>query len=194
MTEQVYLLAAGQGTRMGGPKAWLNHRGKTLLRLQTQFLLKHFAPQGIFITIQGEWLKRCQAIHGGIRWIAVNPAAFPLGALMDLVRSNDRKHWAFLYHVDMPVWKYELFKSLKDQIGPNEEAIAPAYQGRQGHPILLSPQIQQKILTLNPDRDRLDWWLKNRRIKIVETPDSCMLNNWNAPNDHKIQRMDTQKR
>ena len=53
---RVCLLAAGRGTRAGGPKAWGPYAGKTMLEAQLGFLATVTAPENIYIAIQNEWL------------------------------------------------------------------------------------------------------------------------------------------
>lgn len=180
----VYLLAAGHGARAGGPKAWLEHEGKSLLERHIEFLVRRFPPMSVAVSVQEAWLDGCRALHPLVQWVPVDPAATPLGAFKALLTAVPLAKWGFLYHVDMPVWEEELFYLLvshlpKDGDHP-AEAVVPTHGGRGGHPVLLSPGLADQLAALDPAKDRLDHWLRGRRVHRVEVPHACVVENWNA--------------
>lgn len=180
----VCLLAAGRGQRAGGVKAWQTYQGKTLLERQLEFLLKRFKPDTVSVSIQKEWLDRCRAIESRVQWVAVNPEISPLSALQALLQPSSRANWAFVYHVDMPLWVDGLFEQLSETIAESHslEAIVPVYNERRGHPVLISPKAQSDLLALDPSKDRLDYWLSKRsahQVKNINVPYACIHENWN---------------
>jgi CTP:molybdopterin cytidylyltransferase MocA len=185
LPEQVYLLAAGKGRRAGGPKAWRLVDGRSLLERQIGFLLTLFEPSSIAVTIQEAWRERVLNIHREIAWVAEDPDASPLAALKSLVAAAPLKSWAFVYHVDMPLWVPGLFEALDRRISAAEhegfEALAPVCAGRKGHPVLLSPALAASLAALDPQKDRLDYWLRTRKEGGVEVPFGCIHENWNSP-------------
>lgn len=182
---RAYLLAAGNGRRAGGPKAWLVHEGKTLLQRQLDFLLGRFSPQSVAVSIQPAWLPRCLALNPAVRWVPVDPLSPPMGAFLSLIKDSPLTDWGFLYHVDMPLWEPALFDLLLERAGRpgarDFDAIVPVYKGRKGHPVLLSSETETALLALDPAKDRLDLWLRTRTVGTVEVPFACVLENWNAP-------------
>lgn len=180
----VYLLAAGWGKRAGGPKAWLEDKGKSLMARQFEFLLHRFPPASIAVSIQAAWLERCMAIHPQVRWIPVDPDASPLASLQALLKALPMSAWSFLFHVDMPVWEEELFYLLSSHLpkdgSATHEALVPTHGGRGGHPVFLAPGLGAPLAALDPVKDRLDHFLKSRRIRHVEVPYPCVLENWNT--------------
>lgn len=174
------LLAAGRGARAGGPKAWAIHDGRPLLENQLEFLLSRFRPDEISISIQQDWLERCRALSVGVRWIAVDPDAPALASLIALLPGAP--DWAYLYHVDMPVWEPALFDLLAARAAEDQglEAVVPTYEGRGGHPVLLAPAAIAALEKLDPSKHRLDQWLRERRVARVATELSCVVENWNA--------------
>ena len=185
MNEQVYLLAGGNGARSGGPKAWRSYEGKSLLERHISFLLGRFAPENIAVSIQAPWKDRCLKIHPKVRWVAEDPQLPPMSAIQALFDAMPLKTWAFLYHVDMPVWEPALFEALAGRIAISDqkgiEALAPIFQGRKGHPILLSPRLGSEIAALDATKDRMDLWLRSRREDTVDVPFACIHENWNQP-------------
>ena len=181
--DSAYLLAAGHGRRAGGPKAWLEHDGETLLERQVRFLRERFDPGNIVVTIQKEWTQRCRDIHAEVRWTAEDPEASPLHALQTLFTAVPFAGWAFFYHVDMPVWSRELFDLLEDRIPAAEaagrDAVVPVREDRGGHPVLLSARLRAPLAALDPGRDRLDHWLRARKVERVEVSFAVIHENWN---------------
>ncbi|MDE2291022.1 MAG: nucleotidyltransferase family protein [Elusimicrobia bacterium] len=177
-----YLLAAGRGSRAGGPKAWLESEGRPLLARQLEFLLGMFPPDAVAVSVQEGWLDRCRALNADVRWVPVDPDASPLAALKALLAASPLESWAFLHHVDMPVWDGGLWGFLASFASGSEEApeaVVPAYGGRGGHPVLLSPRLAGGLAALDPERDRLDVWLRSRRVRRIEVPYPCAVENWN---------------
>jgi CTP:molybdopterin cytidylyltransferase MocA len=192
LAARVCLLAAGNGTRAGGPKVWRMHQGKTLLERQLDFLSGLFPPASIAVSIQEIWMEKCRELNDKVRWIAVNPDASPLASLLSLLRPSRPSTtlgvnsggnlipWAFVYHVDMPVWERDLWELLALKISDEFTAVVPSYQGKGGHPVLLSPQAQTQACNLDPLRDRLDFWLRGQKVRTLEVPYRCILENWNS--------------
>ncbi len=184
LPEQVCLLAAGDGKRAGGPKAWRVVEGRALLDRQIAFLLTLFKPDSIAVTIQEGWRERVLKLHRDVVWVAEDPESSPLSALQSLLAAAPPKSWAFLYHVDMPLWEPGLFEALDRRVAAAEEegleALAPANGGRKGHPVLLSPRLAPLLAALDPAKDRLDFWLRSRKEGTVDVPYPSIHDNWNA--------------
>lgn len=183
MNTEVYLLAAGRGRRAGGPKAWQEFQGRSLLQHQIDFLLRRHTPGEVAVSMQADWEGRCRALHGGIRWITVDPDASALGALIALLAEAPPHGWSFVYHVDMPVWEPALFDALiariPEAVERHASGIVPTHEGRGGHPVLLAPSALLGLSALDPRRDRLDHWLREHGSLRVEVPFACIHENWN---------------
>jgi CTP:molybdopterin cytidylyltransferase MocA len=64
----------------------------------------------------------------------------------------------------MPVFEPKVYEALW---GASAEAAAPVFDGRRGHPVLLAPKELAAIWSLDPAKDRLDAWLRGRRVREV---------------------------
>lgn len=181
---QIYLLAAGRGTRAGGPKAWLEYAGKPLLERQLSFARGLCGVARLAVTVQEPWLVRCRALEPAAIWVAVDPDAPALMSLQAALKALPLAQPSFLYHVDMPLWDPELFYTLRQRADYPEhaelDAIVPVHAGRGGHPVLLLPRAAADLARLDPARDRLDLWLRGRKVLRSEVPFPCVLENWNA--------------
>ncbi|MDD5627713.1 MAG: NTP transferase domain-containing protein [Elusimicrobia bacterium] len=177
---QAYLLAAGRGRRAGGPKAWRLCEGRPLVERQLDFLRRLFPARSVAVSIQGEWLERCRALEPRAAWVPVDPDAPALAAVLALARALPMRRWTFLYHVDMRVWEPGLFRLLAARtVRIRAEAVVPVQGGRRGHPVLLSPRLRDGLLALDPARDRLDLWLRARRVAEAGVTYPCIHDNWN---------------
>lgn len=183
MTLQAYLLAAGDGVRSGGPKAFKPYQGKTLLESQLAFLLSRFAPGKVAVSIQEAWRERCLVLHPEILWTSVPSQFTPLGSLQALLKASPLREWGFIYHVDMPLWETRLFDvmeaALTDAASSSCDALVPRREGRRGHPVLLSRNAAAELRALDASSGRLDVWLKTRRVTEVDVPFRAIHENWN---------------
>ncbi len=171
---RVRLLAAGHGRRAGGPKAWGPYAGKTLLEAQLGFLSTVTAPENVDIAIQKEWLERCRGLSPRVNWIAADPDGSPLASLQALLASTPSAR-SFVLHVDMPVFDLRVWRALEAADGD----AAPAFDGRRGHPVLLTSETLAAVTRLDPVTDRLDVFLRGRAVTEVPVATDVILANLN---------------
>ncbi|MFI5345700.1 MAG: nucleotidyltransferase family protein [Elusimicrobiota bacterium] len=170
---RVLLLAAGHGKRAGGPKAWRNHGSTTLLEAHFDFFRGFLAPSDLSIAIQNEWGDRCRSISPETTWVSADPDASPLDSLQRLIAASPLVR-SFVLHVDMPVFERSVYESLWNAEG---DAVVPTFDGRRGHPVLLSPEALNEIKRMNPLTDRLDSWLRKRNaLEVVVSTDAILRN------------------
>lgn len=171
---RVRLLAAGQGRRAGGPKAWGPYAGKTLLEAQLGFLATVTAPENIDIAIQGEWLERCRALSPRVNWVAADPDASPLASLQALLAASPRAR-SFVIHVDMPAFDLRVWKALAAAPG---DAV-PVHERRRGHPVMLTAVTLDEVARLDPTTGRLDEFLRGRAVTEVPVNTDVIFANLN---------------
>ncbi|MEK7232685.1 MAG: nucleotidyltransferase family protein [Elusimicrobiota bacterium] len=171
---RVRLLAAGQGKRAGGPKAWGPYDGKTLLEAQVGFLATVTAPENIDIAIQEEWLDRCRDLSPRVNWVTADPEGEALASLQALLKATARAR-SFVIHVDMPVFDLRVWRTLAASPG---DAV-PVHKGRRGHPVLLTAATLDAVARLDPATGRLDEFLRGRVVTEVPAPTDMILVNLN---------------
>jgi len=171
---RVRLLAAGRGRRAGGPKAWGPYAGKTLLEAQLGFLATVTAPENVDIAIQAEWLERCRALSPRVNWVAADPEGSPLSSLQALLKATPRAR-SFVIHVDMPAFDLRAWRALEAAAG---DAV-PSYEGRRGHPVLLTAETLDEVARLDPAAGRLDEFLRGRAVTEVAVATDVILANLN---------------
>src|SRR5262249_1137201 len=137
-------------------------------------------PERVTVSIQAGWLPRCKGMSEKINWGAVDPGLAPLASLQALMRASPMLRWSFVYHVDQPVWERELFQPLLAAAPETEaRALVPVYEGRRGHPALLSHGLGPSILELDPAKDRLDAFLRAQKVQEIPVAFPCAIQNWN---------------
>ena len=171
---RVLLLAAGRGKRAGGPKAWRDHGGKTLLEAHLEFFRRFLGPAGISVAIQDEWRARCAALSPETVWVSADPDAAPMDTLQRLISSSPAAIRSFVLHVDMPIFERRVYESLWSASG---DVVVPVFDGHRGHPVLLSDAALNEIKRLDPLADRLDSWLRRRRVLEVAVSSDAI--RWN---------------
>jgi CTP:molybdopterin cytidylyltransferase MocA len=179
IAQGVYLLAAGHGRRAGGPKAWLEDRGRPLLARQLDFLVGLFPPPVIHVSVQASWLERCRQLSTQVSWVCVDPDHSPLMSLQELLRAAPPAGWFFVYHVDMSLHDGELFHRIASATTAGVEAVIPVHEDRGGHPVLLAPGLAPEILALDPRTGRLDHFLATRRTHRLQVDTDIIHRNQN---------------
>lgn len=176
----IYLLAAGKGARAGGPKAWLERDGKPLLQMHLEFMRERFNLSQVFISVQETWLRRCLETDLHVGWISTDPEATPLASLKRLLTVSERAA-GFVYHVDMPLWEGQapaVFQALVDGLGSAAAAV-PTFEGKRGHPVLLSKAAAADVSRLDAQKDRLDTYLRECHVAEVPVKTPLIHANWN---------------
>ncbi len=172
---RVLLLAAGRGRRAGGPKAWRDFAGKPLLQEHLEFFGRRLGPGSVSAAIQAEWTQRCRALSPSATWVAADPDAAPLDSLQRLIAASPKTR-SFVLHVDMPVFDAGVYEELWSADG---DAVVPIFDGRRGHPVLLSAQALAQVAALDARQDRLDAWLRTRHVLEVPVTTDVIFRNHN---------------
>jgi CTP:molybdopterin cytidylyltransferase MocA len=142
-------------------------------------MLSRFKGRECAVSIQESWLERCRHLCPNVAWTPVDPKTSPLASLQALLRARPAVGPFFVWHVDQPVWDNEIFGGLEKGLGENE-AARPLRDGKRGHPVLLSGELGLRILALNPVSERLDEYLRTRKIADVAVDSARCLENWNG--------------
>jgi CTP:molybdopterin cytidylyltransferase MocA len=91
---------------------------------------------------------------------------------------------AFLLPVDVPAPQISVWRALESSLGNNTEVAQPTFQGRGGHPVLLSRGFLEKLVAL-PESSRLDEAIHSAVLVRVQVSDPAIHANWNTPADLK---------
>jgi molybdenum cofactor cytidylyltransferase len=185
------LLAAGRGQRMGGNKALMLFKGETWVQIQIRQIEAASFDQILIVTNpeSAEAVEEITMRHRNVQ-VSVNeqPDRGPFSSLQIALNESVDKV-VFVNPMDVPLKGTTLIELKKAwQKSENLEALIPSFQNRRGHPVVLSPTLQEKIRALevqNPD-SRLDFVLRNladSKKQILELNDEFIPLNINNPED-----------
>jgi len=185
------VLAAGESTRMGIPKALLEYEvGCTFLRR----LISLFQTAGCeVLTVVG---KDAQAIRN----------AHPEAALIHNPRWKDGQlssaragirsaveagaHLVLVHPVDAPAVKGETVEALLSEFAPPgepattaERAAVPVYEGKSGHPLVLSRSAAEKVLQM--DVPHLEAALEALPVRRIDVADPGVVLSVNTPQEYR---------
>jgi CTP:molybdopterin cytidylyltransferase MocA len=177
----VIVLAAGRGTRMGGPKATMSVGGRPWWMWQSERL----AAAGVAAVWVVSPVVRAAMAGGksGIQPAMVDGS--PDAPMFESVRAGlefvgaSRVRGVFVLPVDVPAARMDVWAALA---GAGAGAAAPSYRGVHGHPIYLDwGLVERDVATAGPDA-RLDEIIEGR-IVYVDVDDPAVAVNLNTPED-----------
>ena len=149
------ILAAGESSRMGTPKATLAYRGRTFLELIVETLREGgLDPIVVVLGHQAEEIRRQVRIEPAL--VVINPdyrsgqtSSLQAGLL---AMAADDPEAVLLCLVDHPAVSKETVRTLVATFRQcGAPVVIPTYQGRRGHPVLIGRQLYQKLLALACD-------------------------------------------
>lgn len=177
------ILAAGEGRRMGLPKALLETGGVRLALLQRNLLMDSGCRS--VATVIGSCAQRVRDGLGDFAGIVENPG-FKDGQFSSLVmglKSVDPERWAVVLPVDVFPVQVQTVKSLMERAEPPFEAVSPVFGDKSGHPVILSPGLCASIRLMPPASSRLDLVLRSAQRLFAPVGDPAVLSNINFPSD-----------
>lgn len=182
------ILSAGSSGRMGTHKALLKFDENTtfLEKITTEYLAAGI--EKIIVVVSGELHK--ELIAGKLVFpetvqLVINnkPESGRFHSLQTGVKHIKQDNYCFFQNIDNPFITvgllYELITLKQDA-----EVIIPVFQDMAGHPVLLSPLVTRKILQANETDLRIDLFLREFKMKRINTSDERILVNINSLNEY----------
>lgn len=184
------ILAAGESSRMGRPKALLTYRGRTFLEgiLEASYavgcerrvvVLGHHADKILeHIDLSDVHVVRSEALAAG-----------PIGSVRAGIRSlvNHPVEAAFLWPVDRPHVLVTTVQALADGFRQTGRAIVvPRVGERRGHPVLFARAVFQELLEV-PETEGARAVVRRDRERVLEVPveDPAVLEDLNTPGQYQ---------
>jgi CTP:molybdopterin cytidylyltransferase MocA len=183
------ILAAGKSERMGIPKFMLRHAdGQTFLqKLVSEFLFFGCRQVVAVLNANGCLNLFHQTINLPVEMRLVENSHPEWGRLYSLKLAVDRATPAehlFISNIDNPFMNVELLESLY-QYAEQADYIMPEYQGRGGHPILISRKVAEDIRALTSYSGHLKEFLMRYSNVRVEVNNHLVLANINTMDDYQ---------
>src|SRR3954453_17266696 len=186
------ILAAGESSRMGRPKALLPWRGGTFLSGAIRLLNAYTDMVIVVGGANAEQLRPISDSHAA--YLVVNPqpergqfSSLQVGVQEGLNRGRDA---AIVTLVDRPPAQPETVQHLKeeflDRVAQNLWAAVPEYQGKHGHPYVIGRELIGAYLDAPPTGNARDIQHANpTRILYVPVPDPLVVANIDTPDDYE---------
>lgn len=187
-TPLAIVLAAGKSERMASNKMFLELSfGESFIQHIVSSYLK-FGCQQVSIVVNRE--SYSHSLFKRICWpkgtlISINEKpelgrfySLQLGLLKLKANCN-----VFIHNVDNPFCGHKLLNKLNSSIEKFDIAI-PTFEGKGGHPILVSSYVSEQILHANSN-EVLNVFLKNFRTTSVDFESDIILQNVNTPSDYQ---------
>lgn len=183
------ILAAGRGTRMGGPKALLTFANEPWWRIQSRRLTSTGIPTAWVIS---DAVRAAIAPNGDgpQRLITADSGAPMFTSILTGLRAlaPNPPQAVFILPVDAPVPEPSVWRTLAESVNDQDAPVSiPTFQGKTGHPVLLRwSWIESTLFAAAPAADptalRLDTLIAPvaRRIPVT---DPCVVINLNTPDD-----------
>ena len=196
------VLAAGEGRRLGGPKALLPVGGRGTGRFPVpryvllDYVLGELAAAGIeeVVVVAGararDVLSHCDrpGVHGveNAHWRQGKTTSVRAGVEAALAIPGTPAGWFFIQGVDQPVSR----AALRVLVQATAEAgragcavLVPSYQGRRGHPLVVAAALAPELLTLREDNGGLRALRDRHPLCQVPVDDPSVLYDINRPED-----------
>jgi molybdenum cofactor cytidylyltransferase len=186
------ILAAGEGRRMGGPKALLELAGEPLLRLHAR-ALGALCPVLVVVrpAIAAEVRQLLDSrvrVHEGE---AATQAA-SLGLVVRELSTCAQPGSAILITpVDVMPASEATLKALCSALEPGRLAATPAYRGRGGHPVLVRMELLGALLDPSSEPASLRTLLASagRKRVRVEVSDAHIVRDFDTPEQARRARL-----
>jgi molybdopterin-guanine dinucleotide biosynthesis protein A len=165
------ILAAGKSSRMGQSKADLNIEGQKIVELHAESFKKYGAT---YLVMGKHNFKEFEGVTSLINPFA--PDCSPFESLQyGLSQLKEMALPTFVLPVDFLPMPTELWEPMLDELRRDFEAVIPSFEGKHGHPVLLSCKMQKSIK--NQKEGRLD--------HILNEAQECSILELEFPQIHK---------
>lgn len=192
------LLAGGKSERMGQPKGLLKYHNKAWLRHQLDVyrsaggqravIVLGYSPE-TYLNALPELSLTQETRRGSLRITTVlneQPKFGPFSSIQTgafpLLREN--YDCFFFLGIDRPAPDPETWQRLVLEFAKEIKMAYPRYNGKNGHPVLLSADFAKEIINIAPENARMDMirdTLPEKQRSTIETMDAFTAMNINTP-------------
>lgn len=185
----VIILAAGEGARIGTPKAILKIKGRCFLEWIIDTLI--IAEIDHILVVLGAEAERIKSYTDlSIVDVVINHN-FENGqfsSLMVALEELDFPGDIIVFPVDHPLVEPETIIKLAESTcnSENKNAVIPVYKGQKGQPVLIRRHLVEKILSASPESNLHDIiWKEPSKVKYLKVDDPGILSDINTLEDYR---------
>lgn len=183
----VVVLAAGRGSRMGGPKALMTMGGETWWRVQMRRLGEAGLRQ-VWVVSDAvrDAMEAGEPSSEEVEWLVVADADAPMFesvlAGVSALEGEDGVRGVFVLPVDIPAARAKTWEALR---GGADDVRVPVFGSGAGHPIWLGWDFVTAHVLPAPVDSRLDA-LTADVAQLVPVDDPSVAANLNTPGDVEV--------
>jgi molybdenum cofactor cytidylyltransferase len=185
----VIILAAGKSERMGFPKLSLKYNEKEnfIEHIISEYL--SFGCKDIAVVVNEigfEYLNKNEIQFPDIVKVVINehPDWHRFYSLKIGAKSLSETHSVFIHNVDNPFVNNDVLKVLYNNKN-KADYINPEYEGKGGHPILLSKKIIEELRSIEEDQIHLKDFLNQYSRLRIKVDDNKVLANINTIEEYR---------
>ncbi len=185
----VVILAAGRSGRMGEPKFALKFNDEKIFleEIVDQYLA--FGCKEIVVVMNGDGKKLFDKLNlrlPGIAKIVINhhPEYERFYSLKTGLNSLANSNYIFIHNIDNPFVDKGVLKLLLRSVS-EFDYCHPAYNGRGGHPVILSEIVVKAIINEEDNRITLRDYLQKFQGKRIEVDNDIILVNINTIEEYR---------
>ncbi len=166
------ILAAGESSRMGSPKALLKIGETTFLqKIYRNLLICHFQE---IIILLGKDKEEIKLQFEKLLVSFIVNESYKLGQLSSIIKAlnsvKDESEGIFLTLVDMPLVQSETMKILVEVWNSNKDKIIiPEYENRGGHPVIFPKKFFPELRAA-PLNEGARFVVYNNRDNVIRVP------------------------
>jgi len=164
------ILAAGDSSRMGKPKALLEYRDGTFLEsiCKTMHAAGIYSVTAVLGAHADEIRKKWHGKHEHAL-VNPNPSEGPLSSVQIALRNMPvYAGAAVVAQVDQPMVSCAVYKSLVETWRKNPGSIViPKFKGKRGNPVLLDAKVWPLCFEAPPEHS-LEWITRHKKVSTVE--------------------------
>jgi len=179
------LLAAGRGTRFGGPKLLSPLADGTPLGVVAARHLLVALPDSLAVVRSDDDILSARLSAAGMRLIACEQADQGMGVSLSagVAASHDAQGWVIAL-ADMPFIRPETIKSVVALLQDGAPLAAPSHDGRRGHPVGFGHAFRDELLALRGDQGARDLLKRHAsRLVLLTVDDPGILADVDTPAD-----------
>lgn len=191
MTLWAVVLAAGDSSRMGTPKALLDFHGRTFLEtILTSMTDAGLAHRLVVLGRQAAQIKEGVNLSGTRVALNPDPSRGMLSSLQEAIKimNGPGPHSALVALVDHPTVRSSTYRGLREawEAAGEVGVFLSRRQGKRGHPVLLGPRALAAARHLDPTEElRMAVKAYPEDIKDVDVEDRGVNLDVDTPDDYQ---------
>ncbi|MXX93573.1 MAG: nucleotidyltransferase family protein [Chloroflexi bacterium] len=190
MSVEAILLAAGESSRMGKPKALLDWFGESLVNAQICSLIEGGIDRVIVVTgAHHEEISR--SVQPASNTVTVNNAEWVLGKTTSikagLSKLSPNCETIVLLAVDQPRPSWVVERALNSHRDSGRMVTSPRYSGHGGHPLFFDASLLQELSDISEEREGVREIMKryDQEMNRVYFDNPIVRFDLNTPDDYK---------